>query len=189
MPLQEAAPKEDEVALHDVPFVRAARRKAFWRRPLVRSVLGLLLLVLLAALTLQVAVQERDRLAELRPELRPWLVALCQPLHCTIQPPRQIEAVVIEGSTFTRLRPDTYRLAFTLKNQGALTIAMPAIELTLTDGQDQTVVRRVLTPAEMGAATGVMAGGAEWVGAIAMSVTPGNGTGRVVGYRVLAFYP
>lgn len=185
----EPPPPEDEVALHDVPFVRAARRKAFWRRPLVRSVLSVLLLVLLAALTLQVAVQERDRLAELRPELRPLLLAVCEPLHCTLSPPRQIEAVVIEGSTFTRLRPETYRLAFTLKNQSAMTIAMPAVELTLTDSQDQTVVRRVLTPAELGSATGVIAGGSEWAGAVAMAVAPTQGAGRVAGYRVLAFYP
>ena len=179
----------DEVDLHNVPFVRDARRKAFWQGTSVRVALGLLLLVLLAALALQVAVQERDRLAAMQPELRPWLLALCEPLKCTLEAPRQIEAVVVEGSTFTRLRTDSYRLAFTLKNQGAMTIAMPAVELTLTDSQDQTVVRRVLTPAELGSTTGVIAAGSDWAGTIALAVTPANGAGRVAGYRVLAFYP
>jgi len=70
-----------------------------------------------------------------------------------------------------------------------MTIAMPAVELTLTDSQDQTVVRRVLTPAELGSTTGVIAAGADWTGSIAMAVAPNNGAGRVAGYRVLAFYP
>lgn len=179
----------DDIDLHDVPFVREARRKAFWRRPAVRAVLGLLLLALLALITVQVAVHERDRLAQLQPQLRPWLLALCEPLNCTLKSPRQIEAVVVEGSTFTRLRAESYRLAFTLKNQGVMTIAMPAVELTLTDSQDQTVVRRVLTPAELGSTTGVIAAGADWTGSIAMAVAPNNGAGRVAGYRVLAFYP
>lgn len=178
-----------DIDLHDVPFVRDARRKAFWRSPAVRAVLALLLLALLALITVQVAVQERDRLAQLQPQLRPWLLALCEPLKCTLKPPRQIEAVVVEGSTFTRLRAESYRLAFTLKNQGVMTIAMPAVELTLTDSQDQTVVRRVLMPAELGSNTGVIDAGADWTGSIAMAVAPSNGAGRVAGYRVLAFYP
>lgn len=181
-------PAEDAPALEDVSFVRQARRKAFWRRPMVRAVLGLAACVLLLALTLQIAVQERDRIAAAQPALKPLLQQLCGPLQCTVGPPRQIEAVVIEGSTFSKLRGDAYRLNFTLRNQAATDIAMPAIELTLTDGQDQPVVRRVLTPADMGAPSGSLAAGGDWSGNFALSVA-GNGTGRVAGYRVLAFYP
>ena len=65
---------------------------------------------------------------------------------------------------------------------------MPAIELTLTDSQDQPVVRRVLTPADLGVPSGTLAAGADGSGNFAMSVA-GNGTGRIAGYRVLAFYP
>lgn len=183
----EPAPAEDPV-LEDVSFVRLARRKAFWRRPLVRAALGLAACVLLVALALQMAVQERDRLAAAQPALKPLLQQLCGPLQCTVGPPRQIEAVMIDGSTFSKLRGDTYRLNFTLRNQAPTDIAMPAIELTLTDGQDQPVVRRVLTPADLGAASGTLAAGADWSGNFAMSVA-GNGTSRVAGYRVLAFYP
>lgn len=184
-----APPADDEPALEDVSFVRQARRKAFWRRPLVRATLGLAASLLLVALALQMAVQERDRLAAAQPALKPLLQQLCAPLQCTVGPPRQIEAVVIDGSTFSKLRGDAYRLNFTLRNQAASDIAMPAIELTLTDGQDQPVVRRVITPAEMGAPpSGTLAAGADWIGNFAMSVA-GNGTGRIAGYRVLAFYP
>lgn len=185
---EEVVPAEDAPALEDVSFMRQARRKAFWRRPLVRVMLGFAACVLLVALTLQIAVQERDRIAAAQPALKPLLQQLCGPLQCTVGPPRQIEAVVIEGSTFSKLRGDAYRLNFTLRNQAATDIAMPAVELTLTDGQDQPVVRRVLTPADMGAPSGTLTAGGDWNGNFAMSVA-GNGLGRVAGYRVLAFYP
>ncbi|MGE0330704.1 MAG: DUF3426 domain-containing protein [Ramlibacter sp.] len=188
--LSRAVPDTEQEApsLEDVSFVRQARRKAFWGRPLVRAVLGLLAVVLLAALGLQIAVQERDRLAAAQPGLKPLLLQLCEPLQCTVGPPRQIEAVVIDGSTFSKLRADAYRLNFTLRNQAPTEIAMPAIELTLTDSQDQPVLRRVLTPADLGVLSGTLAAGADWSGNLAMSVA-GNGTGRIAGYRVLAFYP
>lgn len=171
----------------DVSFVRQARRKAYWRRPGVRAVLLLLALTLGALLAAQYAVHDRDRLVALQPALRPAIEALCQPLQCQIGPPRQIEAIVIDSSTFNKLRGDAYRLSFALKNQAALPVAMPAIELTLTDTQDQPVVRRVLSPSEMGAASGVIGPQADWSATLALNVNPSGG--RIAGYRLLAFYP
>lgn len=178
----------DEV-LDDVSFVRDARRKAFWRRPLVRAAAGLTSLLLLVALALQVAVQERDRLSALQPALRPVLEMLCAPLRCAVGPPRQIEAIVIDSSSFSKLRGDAYRLALTLKNQAGIGVAMPAIELTLTDGQDQPVLRRILMPADLGASEGRIEAASDWSGSFTVSVTAGSGAGRVAGYRLLAFYP
>ncbi len=185
---QAVEPAVDAPPMQDVSFVRQARRQAFWRKPAVRGVLALVAVVLVAALALQMTVQERDRIAAAQPALLPLLQQLCGPLQCTVGPPRQIESVVVDGSTFSRLRGDAYRLSFTLRNQAANEIAMPSIELTLTDAQDQPLVRRVLSPADMGAATAALPAGAEWGGNLAMNVTA-NGAGRIAGYRVLAFYP
>jgi len=171
----------------DVSFVRQARRKAFWRRPMVRVVLAFTSLLLAAALLLQVAYDDRDRVAMLQPRLRPALELMCEHLLCTLGPPRQIESVVIESSGFNRLRNDTYRLSFTLRNSAPITVAAPAMELTLTDTQDQPVLRRVLTPAELGARDNVIAAGSEWSGTIGLALNAGNG--RIAGYRLLAFYP
>lgn len=66
--------------------MRAARRKAFWRRPLVRSLLALVLLLLLGVLAVQVAVQERNRIAAMDSRARPWLQQLCTHLGCTLAP-------------------------------------------------------------------------------------------------------
>lgn len=177
----------DEPDLDDVSFVQQARRKAFWRRPLVRFALFLLALALGALLAGQYAYQERDRLAATHPALRPALEQLCFALDCRLGPPRRIDAVVIDSSTFTRVRPDTYRLSFTVRNQAQQPVAVPSLELTLTDSQDQAVVRRVLAPRDLTAPADTLAPASDWSGAVTIAVE-GQG-GRVAGYRLLAFYP
>ena len=176
-----------ESTLEGVSFVRDARRKAFWRRPAVRAVLSMVALVLLGALGAQVAVKERDRIAAMEPRARPFLQELCARLQCRVEPLRQIESLAIDSSSFSKLRTDTYRLSFTIKNNAPLALAMPAIELALTDSGDQPVLRRVLLPADLGVTTPVLAAGGEWTGTFPLGV---SGVGaRIVGYRLLAFYP
>jgi predicted Zn finger-like uncharacterized protein len=180
---------ENEAELHDVSFVRDARRKAMWGRPGVRAALLAAAFALTVTFALQVAVHDRDRLAAAQPALQPWLASLCGVLSCRIGPPRQIDAIAIDSSSFNKLRGDAYRLNVTLKNQAGIPVAMPALELTLTDAQDQPLVRRVLMPADLGPGRGVIAPASEWSGSLAMAV-PADGTGaRVTGYRLLAFYP
>lgn len=181
---EEAQPASAE----EVSFVRAARRRAFWRRPLVRGVLSLLSLVLLALLALQVAVHERDRLAAMEPRLLPWLEQLCEPVQCRIAPLRQIESVVIDSSAFNKAEGDVFRLVFTLRNTATWAVAMPALELTLTDTLDQPVVRRVLQPSELGAPAALSAR-SDWNATIALTLEGNALASRVAGYRLAVFYP
>jgi predicted Zn finger-like uncharacterized protein len=192
-PRDSALPYEEEeeptpAELQDVSFVRQARRKAFWRRPFVRIALAFVSLALAALLLAQLAYQDRDRLALAEPALRPALQEMCRLLQCTLGPPRQIEAIVIESSGFNRLRNDTFRLAFTLRNTARVPVATPAMELTITDSQDQAIARRVLTPAELGAGDQAIAAAGEWSRSVGLVLDTG-GTARVAGYRLLAFYP
>jgi predicted Zn finger-like uncharacterized protein len=182
------APLEPEPELHDLSFVRQARRREFWGKPGVRALLLLLLLALGAALAAQVVWQDRDRYAAAYPELRPWLARVCDTLACRIGPPRQIEAVAIETSSFNKLRADTYRLNVTLKNQAPTPVAMPSLELTLTDSQDQAVLRRVLLPTDFAPGRAALAAG-DWSTSVALAVNASAAAGRVAGYRLLAFYP
>lgn len=182
--------EQDEESAHEagpeVSFVVAARRKAFWRKPMVRAVLVLVLLVLVLGLVLQVAVQERDRIAATDPRARPWLLKLCEPLQCEVAPQRQIADVVIDSSSFNKARGDSYQLALAMKSKADIPLAMPAVELTLTDAQDQPVLRRVLLPTDMAAPAELPARG-EWSTSVSVIVTTGGA--RVAGYRLLAFYP
>ncbi len=172
----------------DVSFVRDARRKAFWRRPLVRGLLVVIALTLLSALGLQVGMHERNRLASLHPALKPWLVQLCEVAQCQVEVPQQIDSIVIDNSSFTRLRGDLFRLGFVVRNTSGAAVAAPAVELTLTDTQEKPVIRRVLQPAELGASA-VLAPRGEWSASLNLGVSAGADNARVAGYRLLAFYP
>lgn len=175
-------------AIGDMSFVRAARRKAMWSRPAVRWGLSLVCLLLFAALALQITLQERDRIAAIDARTRPWLEQLCLPLGCRVAPLKRIESIVIESSGFNKVRGNAYRLTLSLRNKGTVPLAMPGVELALTDNQDQPVLRRVLLPADMGAAE-VLAPGAEWNASLPVSVALNGPSARIAGYRLLAFYP
>jgi hypothetical protein len=178
----------DSILDEDASFVREARRKAYWHRPIVRTALLILALLLMGILALQVVLHERDRLATLEPQLKPWLNRLCAQIGCTVDVLRQIESVVIDSSTFNKLRNDSYRLRFTVRNTAGVKVATPAVELTLTDTLDQAVVRRVFLPGELGAGAALAPKG-EWNAAVNISVDAQNESSRVAGYRLLVFYP
>ncbi len=185
----EFEPTQAEEKAPEVSFMRDGKKDSIWRRPAVRITLLLLVLLLVAVLAAQFLVHERDRIASMEPSTRPLLTVLCAWSGCKLGPVRQIESIVIDSSSFSRVRGENYRLAFSLKNNAALDLAMPAIELALTDTQDQAVVRRVIAPAEFGAATRLLAAGSDWSSSLSLSVKPVPNGERIAGYRLLAFYP
>jgi predicted Zn finger-like uncharacterized protein len=181
-----ATPEAD--ALPEPGFVRQARRRAFWQSTSVRVGLHGLVLVLGALLALQWAVQERDWLAARQPALKPWLVRLCEPLQCQVRPLRRIESVVIDSSELVRRLGNFHSFDFVLKNTADVSLAMPALELTLTDASDTAIARRVFLPAEWPSAPSELAAG----GTVAVSlrlVLAADGATPMTGYRALVFYP
>lgn len=170
-------------------FMREGRGKSIWHKTSVRIVLGLSGMVLIGALAVQVAVHERDRWAAYEPSTMPALEALCEVMDCSVSPLRNIEAVVIDSSSFTKVRTDVYRLNVALKNNGLVPVAPPALELTLTDMQDQSLIRRVLKPQDIGFKANTLEPGAEFSAVLPIAVKAGNSSERVSGYRLLAFYP
>lgn len=158
-------------------------------RALKRVAWLLLCTALSCGLLLQIAVSERDWIAATRPDTKPWLQLLCDSLDCEIAPLQQIETVVIDSSSFTKVRADVYRLSFTLRNTASISIATPAVELSLTDLQDHVLVRRVFPAAELGKNASVIEPGTELAVMIPMSVKATGIAERVSGYRLLSFYP
>lgn len=173
----------------DLSFVREARRRARWRRWPVRLALSLIALCLVGLLAVQILWQERDRLAAFHPSLRPVLEEACGLMGCEVQPLRQIDAVVIDGSAFTKMRGDLFRLSMTLRNNGPVPVAAPAVELALTDALDQPVVQRVLQPTELGARKGVIGARGELQSTLVLAIKSSVPADRIAGYRLLAFYP
>lgn len=171
----------------DVSFVRQARQREFWRRRSVRLGMVLSAVLLFAGLFLQIALQERDRLASQWPGLRPGLDALCAPIGCVVRPWRRIDSVVIDASAFSRLRSDIYRLTVGVRNVSAFAVAAPAVELTLTDLQDRAVIRKVIDSTQLGWAPEFPAATEKSV-SLTLAVDPPPGT-VIGGYRVVVFYP
>lgn len=167
-------------------FVRAAKRKAFWRKPWVVVLSLLLSLLLLAALLLQVALTQRDRLALAQPQWRPALQAACRLAGCEIAVPRQLQAVSIDSTSFNAVGPRQFRLRVVLRNAADDPVAVPSLELSLNDAAEKLVLRRVLGPQDLQAPAALDAHG-EWTAEMVIEVA--EAAGDVVGYRVLAFYP
>jgi predicted Zn finger-like uncharacterized protein len=180
----------DRETFHDVPFVRDARRQAFWRRPLMRGTLAVAALVLGCLLALQLAVQQHHALLAFEPRVKPLLLQLCQQFDCDVSVTRRIDAIVIDNSSFNKFDGvGSYRLSFSLKNTSSATVAMPYLEVSLTDTQDRTVIRRVISPLQFGSAGGSLAAGSEVSNTLALQVQPETPILRIAGYRLLAFYP
>ena len=169
-------------------FVAEAERRAFWSSRPIRALLWLGSLLLLLGLVLQVALSLRDGLAARIPQLTPALQALCAPLACRVQPYRHLDAIIIDSSAFNRVDTSSFRFSVTLRNASDVPVASPALELTLTDAQDQPLVRRVVTADELGAPPTLAARG-EFSGISALTVSDASNPGAIASYRLLAFYP
>jgi predicted Zn finger-like uncharacterized protein len=180
-------------------FVKQAQRAARWRSPWMRLGLACIALLLMAALALQVALREKDWLAASYPQSKVWLDKLCQQAGCRIEPLKRIESLVIDSSSFNRINKNnpqleasvqSYKLVITLKNTGSLPVATPHVELSLQDTQDQTIMRRVLSPADLNTSIERLMPAQEMLGSLALQIpTAQLAGGRINGYRVLAFYP
>lgn len=146
--------------------------------------------VLSACLLLgQWLVHERDRIAATEPATLAVLEPLCGVLDCSVAPLRLIESVVIDSSSFGKTQADVYRLGFAIKSTALVEVAVPSLELTLTDAQDAAVLRRVLSPQDLGYQRLTLASGGEWAGSVPVTVKLPAGAERIAGYRLLAFYP
>jgi predicted Zn finger-like uncharacterized protein len=195
---------EDLLSTHTAPgaapsFVTQAQRAARWRSPWVRLALSLVALSLLAVLALQIAVHEKDRLAALRPDAKPWLDQLCEHMGCQVQALKRIESIAVDASSFNRINKNnpqlealtqSYKLSVTLKNTGTLPVALPHVELSLQDAQDRPILRRVLSPADLGASLAALPPSQDLAGSLTLQIDTAQLAGqRIAGYRVLAFYP
>ena len=193
-----AAALASETGTPDAParapsFVRSADRAARWRLPRVRAALAGAALLSVVALGAQVLFEYRDLAAARWPVLRPVLVAICDVAGCRVDPARAIDGLAVESSGLLRIeRSDRYRLSVTLRNRAGIDLALPALDLSLTDSQGKLIARRVLPLAEMGATQATLAAGREISLQAVLRAAPGSegssGDG-VAGYTIELFYP
>jgi predicted Zn finger-like uncharacterized protein len=182
------APKDSGSTDPEPDFVRQARRRAFWQSPGMRALLSLLALVLGLGLLLQWAVHERNTLAAWEPRLAPALTQLCASLGCEVAPVRRIDAIVIDSSALVRRLGNFYAFDVVLKNTAPVAVAMPALELSLTDARDAVLARRVFLPAELPGARALLPAQDTLAISLRLSLAVGEAI-PMAGYRVLVFYP
>ena len=174
-----------ESAYQQPEFIRRAERRARWRSAPVRLALGAASVIALLLLLVQAGHHFRDIVAARWPATRPVLAAWCKLAECTLEAPRRIDDVLVDSTALTRaIGLDAFVLSVTLKSRSPLALAMPSIDLSLTDGNGRLVARRALAPRDFGAA-GVIQPGAEAV----LQLMLNAGGARVAGYTVEIFYP
>jgi len=164
-----------------------ARRKRI--RTLLLGTGSALLGLLLAA---QLVYFMRTPIAARIPAVKPWLVAACTALDCSVPLPRDSDAIKISSSDLLSdpAHPARIQVSLLIANEAGYAEAYPHIELTLTDTHDAPLARRIFAPAEYLISTPTKA---------AAGIRPGSeasvdlqldiGNLPATGYRVLVFYP
>jgi len=139
----------------------------------------------------QIGFHYRGELALLFPQARPALDQLCSNLGCKLPLPRRAELISIETSDLQAdpANPSVMVLTATLRNRAAFPQSHPALELTLTDMQDQPLARRVLGAQDyLGRSAGIetgFPGNSE----LSVKVYMEASALKATGYRLYLFYP
>jgi predicted Zn finger-like uncharacterized protein len=111
------------------------------------SLLSLLLLILAG---LQTVYFMRTKLAAEYPQFKPFLVQVCTYLNCEVALPKDLNLLVIDDSDMQE--DENYQgvinFSSSLINNANYAQTYPNIELTLTNVDDQPVLRRVIKPVE-----------------------------------------
>lgn len=167
-------------------FLRDASGPPRWQGRRGRLVLSGAAVLLLATLNAQVTHHFRDLVSARWPVVRPAMTSWCNAVGCSIEAARRIEDISVESTALTRAAsPDSFRLSVALRNRGKMDLALPSLELSLTDSSGQLMARRALGPPDFRDAAPTIAPGAE----AALQLTLATGSPRVTGYTVEIFYP
>lgn len=112
---------------------------------------ALLALLLLA----QLAVVFRVELTTRWPQWRPAFVQLCGLFGCQLGWPTRAELLAVVGSELQAIPgTDVFELTATVRNRANFKVALPALEVTLTDTANRTLARKVFAPVDYLASAG-----------------------------------
>lgn len=133
----------------------------------------------------------RHTLAASLPGLKPMLNSYCALLSCTVDLPRELDALSIESS---ELEADAklvnvITLHVLLRNRSGHAQAWPSLELTLTDLRDQVIARRAFHPADYLRDKEALQKGIGRNREQEIALHLDTSDLRPSGYRLLLFYP
>ncbi|MCU0938053.1 MAG: zinc-ribbon domain-containing protein [Burkholderiaceae bacterium] len=112
-------------------------------------------LLLAVLLLLQGAVAFRSELLVRWPELRPRLADMCELYGCTVGWPTRAEMLAVVGTELQAVPgTDILELTAVIRNRAAYRVALPAVEVALTDTTNRTLARKVFAPVDYLASSG-----------------------------------
>ncbi len=151
----------------------------------LRGTAWVLIALLVLALPLQWAWVERAALRAKSPAFDALMLRLCP--SCANAPWQHLDGLSVDASS---LQPTpqggAFQVNLTLRNRAPHTLALPWVELRLSDGSGRPVLRRAVRPSELGATTDRLPAG----GSLQLSGTfklPAQS--NVSGYEVSLFHP
>jgi predicted Zn finger-like uncharacterized protein len=147
------APMRKDTAADDAENDYASRfsgQEKRERRRIPSWIYGMSVPVLVLLFLGQALFHFRDAIAAHWPNTKPTLIKLCAAAGCQVRALQDVAALSIEASD---LQADPAHkglliLSATVRNRAPYPLAYPFIELTLSDAQDQPVVRRAFAPNE-----------------------------------------
>ncbi|MGH8714693.1 MAG: DUF3426 domain-containing protein, partial [Casimicrobiaceae bacterium] len=185
---EDASPAIDPEIAYASRFAESGKRQRF-RLP--GWVYGLLIPVLIVTFAAQALFHFRDAIAAHWPQTKPALLGLCVLADCQLKPLQDVSGLSIEASD---LQADPAHkglliLAATIRNRAAHALAYPYLELTLSNAQDQIVVRRAFAPGEYLSGAADLDGGIPGNAELAIKLFIDASTTSQAGYQVYLFYP
>jgi predicted Zn finger-like uncharacterized protein len=147
--------------------------------------------LLLVSLAAQGLFFFRQDIAQALPAVRPLMQQACEALSCKIPLSQNFELLSIEASELVSdpQKPEQIELRATVRNRARFVQAFPNLDLSLTDAQDQTLVKRVIAPEAYLAAPATAEAGFAPNSEISVKL-PFNAVNlKPAGYRLLLFYP
>lgn len=185
---EDSSPSIDPELAYASRFAASEDRKRF-RLP--GWVYGLLIPVLIVAFAAQAVFHFRDAIAGRWPQSKPALIGLCALADCQLRPLQDITGLSIEASD---LQADPAHkglliLAATVRNRATHALAYPYLELTLSNAQDEIVVRRAFAPGEYLSGAADLGSGIAGNAELAVKLFIDASTTSQAGYQVYLFYP
>lgn len=180
---------EEDASEEEPSFIKHGRRRQRLGKKLRNFLIAGSCFLLLAGLA-QGTYVFRNQIAGMFPQAKPFLTQVCGVIGCRINLPAQITAVSIESSELQTLADNQNRFVLTtlLRNNSSTFQEWPYIELTLNDGNEKPLLRRVFKPSDYLDAGDVRLGfpaSSERTAKLAFELQQIKASG----YRVYLFYP
>jgi predicted Zn finger-like uncharacterized protein len=133
----------------------------------------------------------RDAIAAHWPTAKPLLIRMCAVADCKVRPLQDVEHLSIEASDLQAdpAHKGLLTLSATIRNRAPYPVAYPHIELTLTDTQEQIVVRRAIVPSEYLSGAVDTESGVPGHSELAVKLFIDASATTQAGYQVYLFYP